>query len=432
LLVFATALNATAQNSVKLSETFTPDKRYKVELKVEISGRMSVPDGKDKPPRIVTVIGISALSYDERVLPSDDKDAEKTIRAYRSVEIKRTVGGVDQEAGIRAAVRRMVVLRSANGKSPFSPDGPLTWAEIDVIRTDVFAPALVPGILPGKAVTPGDVWPLSADAVRELTDMDKVDAGGFTTKFVGVVRISNRDFARLELTGSVKGVDDLGPGKHTIDGTAYFDLGDGMLTYVSLKGTHDLLDGAGRVVGRIDGRFVLTRGPVGAAEDLSDAALKSFDMKPNADNSQLLYDNPALGVRFLYPRRWRVGAVQGRQVTLDGPNGAGMLLTIEPPARLPTAAAYLAETEEFLRKQKAAVAKVDRPVRAAETPFPVDRFGFDAEMDGEKVRMEYAVLTQPEGGVTVAARLARADAAALTGDLERVLKKLAVTKKIEK
>ena len=46
--------------------------------------------------------------------------------------------------------------------------------------------------------------------------------------FAGVVRINNREYARLECAGSVKGVDDVGPGKHTLDGTAYFDLEAGL------------------------------------------------------------------------------------------------------------------------------------------------------------------------------------------------------------
>ena len=42
----------------------------------------------------------------------------------------------------------MVVIKAGERKAPFSPDGPLTWGEIDVVRTDVFNPALVPGLLP--------------------------------------------------------------------------------------------------------------------------------------------------------------------------------------------------------------------------------------------------------------------------------------------
>ena len=75
----------------------TPGARYAVELKVEIAGRMVVPDGKepakDKTPRVITVSGASTLKYDERVLPADDADADKVARVYRTVDIRRTVGG---------------------------------------------------------------------------------------------------------------------------------------------------------------------------------------------------------------------------------------------------------------------------------------------------------------------------------------------------
>jgi hypothetical protein len=62
----------------------------------------------------------------------------------------------------------------------------------------------------------------------------------------------------------------------------------------------------------------------------------------------------------------------------------------------------------------------------------VDRFGVDAEVNKERVRLEYAVVTQAEGGVTVAARLPWADREELGRDVDRILKSLAVTKRIEK
>ena len=62
----------------------------------------------------------------------------------------------------------------------------------------------------------------------------------------------------------------------------------------------------------------------------------SMALEPNADNTQLLYDNPDLGVRFLHPRRWRVAGVRGAQVALDETGGNGLLLTLEPAATVPT------------------------------------------------------------------------------------------------
>lgn len=422
---------ARGQESLRLAESFAPGVRYRVELKVDLNGRMTVPVGEEKKPQQLTVAGASTLLYEERTLPPDTTGAEKVIRSYRQVEFRRTIGDRDQRADLRDAVRRVVVLRSPRGsKSPFSPDGPLTWNEIDVVRNDVFCPVLVPGLLPTKPVRPGDQWLVPASAVVELTDAEKIDEGGFTAKLLAVTPIDGRQHAKLSFTGSVKGVDDHGPCRHAIDGTAYFDLAAGRLAYLSIKGTHELLDGAGKVAGRVDGQFVMKRSAAPATGDLSDAALKGVDLNPTVENSVLLYDNPDLGVRFLYPRRWRVGAVQGRQVTLDGPNGAGILITLEPPARLPTANAYLAEVEGFLRKEKAPVSPAGRPERVRDRPA-LDRFALATELGGEKVRMEHAVLTDRDGGATVAARLPAADAAVLGKDVDRVLKDLAVTKAVK-
>src|SRR5581483_10345540 len=162
--------------------------------------------------------------------------------AYREVAFARTVGGKDQKADIRPAVRRMVVLRSDRGKkAPFSPDGPLTWGEIDVVRTDIFSPALVPGLLPVKPVRPGDRWRLTPAAVAELTDLDPIDEGELVAESVSVVTISNKRYAKLGVSGSVKGGTEDGTSRQKLDGMGYFDLEANRLTYLNLKGTRELL-----------------------------------------------------------------------------------------------------------------------------------------------------------------------------------------------
>src|SRR6476620_10813617 len=108
----------------------------------------------------------------------------------------------------------------------------------------------------------------------------------------------------------------------------------------------------------------MTRSPLTELPpDLSDASLKGLELKPTAENTLMLYDNPQLGVRFLYPRGWRVGAVQGKQVTLDHARGAGALITVEPTAKVPAADDYLKEATAFLQKQKGEVTATDRPTR---------------------------------------------------------------------
>jgi hypothetical protein len=166
-------------------------------------------------------------------------------------------------------------------------------------------------------------------------------------------------------------------------------------------------------------------------DELTDGALGLLGLKPTAENTLLLYDNPQLGVRFLYPRGWRVGAVQGRQVTLDHARGAGVLITVEPTARVPSAEDYLKESQSFLARQKADVTLTDKPRRVRSEPVLLDRFGLDAVFGSDKARLEYAVLKQTDGGATIAARIPAADSAALKTEVERVIRSVSVTKTIE-
>lgn len=432
-LVSLSLASAAAQDDVVLAERFDPTDAYRVELKVRLSGRLAIPGESGKIPTVVPMSGSSLLTYDERPLPPGDPKTLSALRVYRDVQFARTVGGRDQSAEVRPAVRRMVVLRSDRGKkAPFSPDGPLTWGEIDVVRTDLFAPALVPDLLPNKAVRPRDRWPVGAAAVAELTDFDTVDSGGLTAEFVSVVSLDGKRFAKLVVSGTATGATDDGPSRQKLDGTAYFDLGARRLAYLNLNGTHELLGPDGKVTGRVDGTFVMTRGPAGRTDDLSESAARTLDLRPTESNTLLLYDNPDLGVRFLHPRRWRVGAVQGNQVTVEESGGGGILITAESPRTLPAADQYQRETREYLRKQNWAVGAAEAPRRAADRPARVDRFALDAEVNREKVRMEYAVVAQPEGGATVAARLPWADRAALERDVDTLLRSLVITKRIER
>jgi hypothetical protein len=325
----------------------------------------------------------------------------------------------------------MIVIKSGDRKAPFSPDGPLTWGEIDVVRTDVFLPALIPGLLPAGAVKPGDAWKVTAAALAELTDMEKVESGELAVKFLAVTKVRGTPMAKLQVGGAVRGVNEDGPNRQTLDGTAYFDLTGNFLAYLSVKGTKELLDGKGQTLGVVNGQFTLDRTPLAKLpDDLSDASLRDLDLKPGAENTLLLYDNPDLGVRFLYPRGWRVGAVQGRQLTLDHARGGGILVTVEAAGKVPTADDYLKEVTAFLTKQNAAVTAAEKPVRLRAEPVRLDRFAFDATVGAKPQRLEYAVLKQTDGGVTLAATLP-ADDPDVRAEVARIVRSLSVTKTIE-
>lgn len=430
LLVLAASSAVRADAPIRLREQFPIDYQYHVSCRADLTGQLTVPaeNEKDKPST-VDVRGTSAIEYDERVLENSlgDKPAPRTIRLYRRTDLQRTIGGKPQESSIRPNVRRMVIMRSGHKEVPFSPDGPLTWHEIDLVRTDVFTPALA-ALLPDRPVSVGDRWPAGPAAVEELTDIDKVEDGGLECRFDEVTTLAGRRLARIRLTGTVRGVNEDGPNKQALDGYFYFDLGSNHLSYLSVSGTHFLLDKDGKTTGTIKGQFVLTR-QLTPSPDLDDSTIRRLQLEPNADNTQLLYDNPDLGIRFYYPRRWRVGQIRGRQITLDEPSGNGLMISIEPLKDTPTAAEYSTEVKSYLAKQKATVLTVDPPRILSNPPNELTEFGLDVEMDKQRVRLQYYVCRQLGGGALVAARLQPRDLAAVRGDVERIVRSLQVEKK---
>jgi hypothetical protein len=414
---------AKAQNPqpVRMVEAFTPGYQYHVSCRVNITGTLNLAEAKEKQ---LALTGASVIEFDERVLAEKDSKVDKTIRVYRKMDFDRKVGDQKQQSTLRPQIRRMVIMRHNQYEVPFSPEGPLTWGEIDLVRTDVFTPALA-GLLPPQAVKPGERWQATTVAVKELTDLERIDEGGLTCTFETITTLVGRQQARVSFQGSVRGVGEDGNARHQLDGQLYFDLTSNHLSYLHVKGTQHLLDKNGQPQGLVEGTFVLTREPVTQARELTDADLRGLVLEPNEDNTLLLYEHADLGVRFLYPRRWHVAGVSGRQIALDDKHGNGVLLTLDSLTKLPTAAQFHQEARTWLTQQKATVFRMDNPKTLAPG---VENFATDAEISKQRIVLDYYVLRQASGGATLVARLAPNDLVGLRKDLERIVKSAQFTK----
>src|SRR5260370_9046099 len=289
------------------------------------------PQKDQKEPKLLPLTGESALEYDERILKADKEgQVDKTLRVYRGLALHRKVRDQPQEASLRPEVRRLVVLHHKGIEVPFSPDGPLTPPEIDLIRTDIFTPAFA-GLLPDKAVKAGDRWKASQAAVQELTDMVKIKEGELECRLDKLMSIEKRRIARVDLSGAIRGLTEDGPNQQKLTGYFDFDLDSNYVSYFYLKGVHLLLDKDGKEAGKLEGRLILTRQVNTRSKELTDDAVKKVQQEPDSELMLLLYDNPEQGVRFLYPRRWHVCEGNDRQITMDGPHGSGLPLPFFRP-----------------------------------------------------------------------------------------------------
>lgn len=420
---------SSAEEPIRLHESFPTDYQYHVSSRVKLDGSLTLPPDKGQGVgKTLRMAGTSTIEYDEKVLSRDSTGAvQKTARVYNRLEVNRTVGDQPQTSSLRPGVRRQVLLRHGTKEVPFSPDGPLLWSEIDLVRTDVFTPALV-GLLPDHPIRPGDRWAAALVAVAELTDFEKVEEGGLQCQFEEVTLLDRRRQARVSFSGSVRGVNEDGPTRQQLDGSFYFDLESNHLSYLSLEGMHFILDKEGKVAGTLKGQFVLTRQANAHSAELTSDRLAGVLLDPTDATTQLLYENVELGVRFLYPRRWRVASVRGRQIAVDDAEGSGFLLTVEPPELVPTGAHFLTESRDWLQKQQARIIHVE-PLRQLQgPPRIIEQFAIAVDLNGQRVLMDYFVSRQTAAGATVAARLVTPDAATRQTEVTRIVASLQLSR----
>jgi hypothetical protein len=420
---------AKADDAVALKETFVPGQRFHVQSHMAGTATLILPSEKDKKePESLSKSASSSIDYDERVLENDaDGMPNRVLRVYSRIDFRKEVGKEKLENTLRDRVRRLVLMREKGMKAPFSPDGPLLLSEIELVRTDVFMP-LLSGLLPTNPVKPGDTWKASEAAIRELTDM-QAESGTLECKLIEVKTLNGRSVAVISVNGTVKGVNEDGPVSHELSGPVYFDIDSKHISYASLRGKQLFLDKAGQTTGSIEGTLTITRQAGVSAPKLEDAAIRELKLTPDSDNTLLLYDNEDLGVRFLYPRRWHVANVdnQTRQIALDAENGNGILMTLLPLKDVPTPGQFDRENRQFIADQQGRILGTQKTQVVQSNP-EVDYFGFEAELKGQRVELDYYIARQRTGGATVAARLVPENLQVLRPEVERIARSVFLTK----
>ncbi len=404
--------HAWTQTAYLLRENFHPGYQYRVSCRTQILGKIIV-QAKEFP-----VQGSAKIDYDERILPHKVGAGERTVRVFQEMTFQRKVGNEPQDISLRPEVRKLVILRHNNHEVPFCPTGPLKWNEIDLVRTDVFTPALV-GLFANLPVKPGDRWSAEESAVRELTDLEKITKGTLQCHFVEVQTQLDRPHAIVTFKGTIDGVGEDGPTQHQLDGVLHFDLQGAFLRTMTIAANHNLVDAQGKPQGQIQGTFVLTRKPGAQNPELADAAVARIPLEPNDDNTQLLFEDADLGVHFIYSRRWRVGKIEGKQIYLDERQGNGVLLTLESADKLPKAETFQAEVHAWLQKNQAKITGAENP-RGVPAPTQISQFAYSAEMQGKAVILDYFVVNVGTSGAIFAGRLNAAHAVLLRPDVERM------------
>lgn len=323
-----------------------PGEFQRIRARGSLTGTVMGPKGP------LPIKGESSVEYDERILDqSPQGEPIRTVRHYHKARLTREQGDQAGEGILRPVLNPVVILRQGSTEVPFSPKGPMTLGEVDLLRTDVFVGALQ-GLLPPPGIGPGGSWKATEPTIKELTDLETISRGGVDCTLANV---PSGQPPRVSFRGTVEGVQEEGMARHELSGSV--DIGpDGGIRVLDLQANQILLGPGGAEKGRISGRFAIERTVIGQTSELADGALAGLKLQPDETNTRLQVEIPETSLGFTMSRRWRVVGQEKNQIRFSMPGGAEMLLTLEGPAadgmsRLPPLGDIIAEGTTQLQKQ---------------------------------------------------------------------------------
>jgi len=224
---------STQPAGVLLSGGRQTDSVDRIEWTFQADGQLRIPDGRGlATPK--THVEAKLVFFERDLLHGSEATwGEKLgpggLRWYEAAEMTATVDGERVSSTLRPDRRLMVVqFRSWEGIL-WSPQGPLTRAELDLIRQSA-AVFLLDNLLPNRVVHPGEKWSLPDLPLASLLGLENVENATVEATLLEVVG----DVARVEFAGQVYGAAEAVSCEIRLKGRYQFSLSKGRIIWLGL------------------------------------------------------------------------------------------------------------------------------------------------------------------------------------------------------
>ncbi len=302
-----------AEESYSLRSSRKAGDVTKVQVELEVGGELKVvAEGKVKPLKM-NVNG--KLAYEEKLLDAQDSAGDRmhlrAARHYDSAEAAIKIEGGDEKPKLRKDRRLIVVDGAAAQTVLFSPQGPLSREELDLL--DVPGNSLwLEQLLPGKAVKAGSRWKHSDALMASLLGLDAVSQSDVVSELKAV----DDQNARFELAGKVHGAAGGVATEIEIKGKYRFDRKQRRLAWAGLLIKENRSVGHVATGLNVVARMQIHLTPVGESEHLPEETLKGMVTDGAAAPTALECQGPAGKFHFQHSRGWHVMSDVGEVVTM--------------------------------------------------------------------------------------------------------------------
>ncbi|MBC8353912.1 MAG: hypothetical protein H8E66_18100 [Planctomycetes bacterium] len=284
-----------------LSAQDSADAVRDVHLVIEVTGDLKLnADGKQVSRVPMRVSGSSR--YDERTLrPGSGSTSKRDARFYREAEATIAIG----ESRLKMRLnedRRLVLADLASTKlTLYSPLGPLTRDELELIQTQGSS-SLLDRLAPATPVAIDTTWTHEAKDLALLLGLDAIAQ----TDVTSTLRQVEGDVAIIDMSGKVSGAIDGVASDIQLKAKYNISLSSHRVTWLAMSIRED------RAIGHATPGFVVTArvrveiNEQPTSSELSVSLLNELPLDLNSGSTLLRFDSTVSGFSLLHARDWQV------------------------------------------------------------------------------------------------------------------------------
>jgi len=203
--------------------------------------------------------------------------------------------------------RRLIAVQSSVKEAiRFSPSGPITREELDLIEVPASGLALE-ALLPSGAMKIGGQWPLTDPIVARLLGLEAVSQQDVSCTLDSV----KENVAIVSFTGKVAGAVGGVSSDIELKGKLNFDLSQRAVTWLTLAAKENRAIGHAQPGFDVLTKFRMVSAPTKPIDELSEKVLASLDLQPQAARSLIELNSDTGGFQLLHDRRWSVMLERG-------------------------------------------------------------------------------------------------------------------------
>lgn len=298
LLLAGQFSKATADGPLTLKDESKPGDLRQAAISFDVGGDLLMVSEEKETKLPMTVHAL--IKYQERLLSSSD-GVTRAARNYDHTDVKIKVDNRPITPLLREDRRLVGVSQGKSDLTIFSPNGPLTREELDLITLPADS-LVLGGLLPTEPVRPGDTWNPSDATLAVLLDLEAVGQSQVKAMLIEV----EKGRAKIEMSGIVNGA--VGGVASEVDMKArcYYGMDshrieDVELIYKEKRAVSHASPGA-----NVTAKFRIQLAPLKQSIALAPAVLDGLSLEPAPQTQALEYTSSARKFQLVHDRQWYV------------------------------------------------------------------------------------------------------------------------------